>query len=130
SENQFITYILNGQPEPPLYFGRMKKINKAGPAILKSLPKPAKTTIEQLTQSNATIIDTRNRQQFMKRHLPDSLLISNDKNFSTIAGCYIDPQSDICLVTNEAEVEQAVRHLVHVGLDNIRGYVITEDLGQ
>ncbi len=33
-EERFVRFILYGQPEPPLYFARMKKENKEGPAIL------------------------------------------------------------------------------------------------
>ncbi len=34
SEDDFVTAVLAGQPEPPTYFARMKRINKEGPALL------------------------------------------------------------------------------------------------
>ncbi|MCE2803269.1 MAG: MBL fold metallo-hydrolase, partial [Gemmatimonadetes bacterium] len=34
SETAFIAGVLEGQPEPPLYFAEMKRINRDGPAIL------------------------------------------------------------------------------------------------
>ena len=34
SEDEFVTTVLAGQPEPPKYFAKMKRINKEGPAIL------------------------------------------------------------------------------------------------
>jgi hydroxyacylglutathione hydrolase len=38
SEEKFIDYILKDQPEPPLYFARMKQVNKFGPEILGEMP--------------------------------------------------------------------------------------------
>jgi hydroxyacylglutathione hydrolase len=128
SENQFVAYVLDAQPEPPLYFGRMKKINKSGAPILKNLPDPPKLSIEQVLEIDGTIIDTRERSRFMKRHLPETLLVSFDDNFNTVAGSYINYEDDIYLITKEEKLEQAVRDLIRVGLDNIQGYVPQEEL--
>ena len=37
------TEILRGQPEPPLYFARMKRHNRIGPELLDGIPEPRKT---------------------------------------------------------------------------------------
>src|SRR5687768_16800568 len=39
-EEEFVRLVLAGQPDPPKYFGMMKRINKQGPRILGGLPKP------------------------------------------------------------------------------------------
>ena len=41
-EDAFVESILEGQPEPPLYFARMKFQNKEGPALFGGLPRPRK----------------------------------------------------------------------------------------
>lgn len=41
-ENNFVTALLAGQPEPPKYFSMMKKLNKFGPPLRK------KNTIKKL----------------------------------------------------------------------------------
>jgi hydroxyacylglutathione hydrolase len=128
SENQFVDYILDGQPEPPLYFGRMKKVNKMGAPLLKNLPNPSKRTIQQLLDSPGLIVDTRDRFQFMKRHLPESLMVPFDDNFNTVAGSYINPETIIYLIIDEENLEQATRDLIRVGLDHIKGYATIEDL--
>ncbi|MCP3956554.1 MAG: hypothetical protein GY719_01745 [bacterium] len=38
-EEGFVGSILEGQPEPPLYFARMKRLNKEGPPVLGELPR-------------------------------------------------------------------------------------------
>jgi hydroxyacylglutathione hydrolase len=128
SESKFVDFILDGQPEPPLYFGRMKKVNKEGPAIIDSLPDPQKLTIDQLTQRQGEILDTRDKHTFMNGHLPGTLLTSLDKNFNTIAGSYVEADRDIYLIVEEERLEKALRDLIRVGLDNIKGYATPEDL--
>ena len=41
-ETEFVTMVLAGQPEPPLYFAEMKRINRDGPRVLGGFPTPAK----------------------------------------------------------------------------------------
>ncbi|MDZ7680808.1 MAG: hypothetical protein U5J63_03615 [Fodinibius sp.] len=50
SEQEFVDFILDGQPEPPLYFGRMKKVNREGSAVLGNLPKPQKMSISDISE--------------------------------------------------------------------------------
>src|SRR5438093_13676915 len=40
NEERFLGYVLEGQPEPPLYFARMKRLNRSGPPLLGRLPGP------------------------------------------------------------------------------------------
>jgi hydroxyacylglutathione hydrolase len=39
-EAEFVRLVLEGQPDPPRYFGAMKRINKEGPRALGGLPRP------------------------------------------------------------------------------------------
>lgn len=122
SESEFVEFILEGQPEPPLYFGRMKKINKVGPPVIGEIPKPEKTFIDEMLKGDGVIVDTRSGEEFMSGHIPGSFLATYDNNFNTIAGSYIDAEEDIYLIIEEGNLEQAVRDLLRVGLDNIKGY--------
>src|SRR5699024_10096098 len=128
SEQEFVDFILDGQPEPPLYFGRMKRQNRDGAAVLGRLPEPEKLPIDQIIDRGSVLVDTRDSRDFMKGHISGSLLASFDKNFNTIVGSYVDAGSDIYLIISEASLEQAVRDLVRVGLDNIKGYATPAEL--
>ncbi len=130
SEEEFVDFILDGQPEPPLYFGRMKKVNREGPAVLGELPEPLRMKAEEIAGREGTVIDTRDKDDFMKAHLPGSLFTGWDKSFNTTAGSYADAESDIYLVIEEEKLEEAVRDLVRVGLDRVKGYVTPNDLQQ
>lgn len=132
SEDNFVSFILEGQPEPPLYFSRMKRDNQMGPKVLKGIPQPHRLTISELKkiidEKNGTILDTRGRKAFSAGHLPGSLLSTLNKQFNTIAGSYITEDETIYLVAEEHQVREAVTDLIHIGLDNIAGYVTPEEL--
>ncbi|RNC79361.1 MAG: MBL fold metallo-hydrolase [Balneola sp.] len=132
TEKDFVDYILDGQPEPPLYFARMKRDNKKGPKVLGQLPNPKRLSIEEIVKSTATdsavVLDTRNRTEFMAGHLKNSLLATLKKDFNTIAGSYITEHQDIYLIADESQIEEAVTDLIRVGLDNIKGYATPEDI--
>src|SRR5690625_5035190 len=127
SEDNFVSFILDGQPEPPLYFSRMKRDNRIGQKLLNGLPQPKRLTHDELDglsgDLEGTVIDTRERDQFAAGHLPGSLLSPLNRQFSSIAGSYITENEKIYLVVEENELKQAVTDLIRIGLDNIIGYV-------
>src|SRR6185369_6518520 len=60
SESEFVDAVLAGQPEPPRYFGEMKRINRAGPRPLGGVPLPpelAPEELEGLLLKKALVID-------------------------------------------------------------------------
>lgn len=132
-EAAFVSAILEGQPEPPLYFGRMKKLNKQGPPLLDVLPQPALLSAEDLAnlagRTDVALVDTRqDRSAFMQRHMPGALYAPFDKTFPTVTGSYIVPDTPIYLIIDEEHIEEAVRDLVRIGLDNVVGYATFETM--
>jgi hydroxyacylglutathione hydrolase len=72
SEDDFVKDILSGQPEPPRYFARMKRDNKAGPPLLPGgkLPEPRRLPSGEVAAlvnaGNHTFLDLRtDRTEFM-----------------------------------------------------------------
>lgn len=130
SEDAFVSYILEGQPEPPLYFARMKRDNRGGPRVLGKLPKPKKCPPNKLSDlSGATgvaVLDTRLWPAYSRAHLPGSLFAPLNRAFNTIAGSYVPEKMVIYLIVDEARLQEAVVDLIHVGLDDIAGYITTE----
>ncbi|MDH4037188.1 MAG: rhodanese-like domain-containing protein [Candidatus Krumholzibacteria bacterium] len=130
SEDAFVAYILDGQPEPPLYFARMKRDNRGGPRVLGRLPVPKKVSPNKLSDlSGATgvaVLDTRDWASYAKAHLPGSLFTPLNRAFNTIAGSYVPEKMVMYLIVEEARLREAVVDLVHVGLDDIAGYATPE----
>ena len=132
TEQNFVDYILDGQPEPPLYFARMKRDNKKGPAVLGGIPSPENMSIEDIINrtkgDDAVVVDTRFRTEFMAGHLEGSLLATMDKQFNTIAGSYVTEDQDIYLIVEENQLDQAVLDLIRIGLDKIVGFATPSEL--
>ncbi len=132
SEDNFVKFILEGQPEPPLYFARMKRDNKIGPAIIGGLPKANRMTVNEIGKAakkeGAVILDTRERNEYAAGHIPGSLLSPLNKQFNTVAGSYITEDEEIYMVVEEHRVQEAIRDLYRIGLDNVAGYVTPKDL--
>ena len=132
NEQDFLNYILEGQPEPPLYFARMKRENKKGPKLLGEIPKPEHISIQnmigKIRLSNGVILDTRSKNEFMQGHIQGSLLSPLNKQFNTVAGSYIKENEQIYLIIEEDKLEEAVLDLIRIGLDNIAGYSTPEQL--
>ncbi|MFQ5651724.1 MAG: rhodanese-like domain-containing protein [bacterium] len=131
SESRFVDDILYGQPEPPLYFARMKKENKEGPALLGTLPAPepiASDEIDALLQKDVYVVDTRSWPDFIEGHLAGALFAPLNKSFPTVAGSYVEPDKPIYLIVESSRVEEAVTDLIRIGLDNIVGYLTPDTL--
>lgn len=126
-EQGFVDSILDGQPEPPTYFARMKDMNRNGVPVLGPLPSPKLYTIEELAEQGSTedsvIVDTRrDRDIFMKAHIPGALFAPAGINFAMVVGSYVDPSTNIYLIADAADVEASVRTLVRIGYDRIGGF--------
>lgn len=132
NEDAFVDFILSGQPEPPLYFANMKRDNKIGPRVLGGLPSVPRISIDDLrqldTQANA-LIDTRPWERFASGHVPGSLSLPLIKSFCTDAGSLVNEHEDIYLIVTPEEREDAIRLLIRIGLDRIRGWVDAAQIG-
>ena len=132
SEDAFVEAILDGQPEPPLYFARMKAQNRDGVPRLAALPTPRALSPGELADlpDETVVIDTRpDRAAFMAAHVPGSLYAPLGASFSTVVGSYVtEPDAPLVLVVDEARVEDAVRRLVRIGLDGVVAFATYETL--
>jgi hydroxyacylglutathione hydrolase len=133
-EDTFVDAILEDQPEPQIYFARMKRDNKEGAPVLGQLPSPRKLTQRELheaaTDEETLIIDGRlDRSAFMANHIPGSLYAPMNDTFNTVVGSLVeDETTPLVLIVDEADVEEAVRDLVRIGYDNVAGYAEPETL--
>jgi hydroxyacylglutathione hydrolase len=125
--------VLAGQPEPPTYFATMKRINKAGPRVLRGFPTPPKlpaTAAYGLAKQGALILDLRPAATFAAAHIPGTLSIPLNKTLSTWAGWLVAEGQEFTLLlntdtdsVNPTELQHAVRDLAMVGLDGVTGWL-------
>jgi len=124
-EGGFVKFILADQPEPPLYFARMKRINRDGPPLLGELPRPRKldgAELKSIDTARTAVVDARPWSAFMAGHIPGAMFHPYNSSFVTDAGSMISEREDIVLIIEPARLDAAVRDLVRVGLDRIVGW--------
>ena len=130
-EQGFIDELLEGQPDAHAYFGRMKRQNTQGPALLGDRPSPRAFTAKELTQGvdegNLAFVDTRPVDQVHTGTVPGALSIPSLGKAATHIAWAFDPESDEAdLVVLAEDAESAAEygnHFVRVGIDALVGYV-------
>ena len=129
-EAGFVTELLDGQPDAPAYFGRMKRQNRAGPALLGERPALRRFSAAALSGEvgrAVTVIDTRPRAVYEQDAVVGALHLPAGKTFATYAAYVIDPERDdreiVLLAEGEAQAAALRAKLAYVGIDNVVGYV-------
>lgn len=131
-EDDFVRMVLDGQPEPPRYFARMKRVNRDGPAVLGALPVPERIGEHRLPAvlaSGAVVVDTRPSVDFGDGHVPGTLNIPWNNSFVTWAGALLPDDVDLYLVLGDGadnRITRAVQGLITIGLDRVKGWFAEE----
>ncbi len=128
-EETFVEAVLADQPEAPKYFAEMKRINKEGPRVLHGLRRPEHlpaSRLRQLMDEGARFIDTRHAPDYASGHLPGTINIPLGKSFTTWAGWLVPYDKPIYLIVGNdghSEIDEVVRDLAMIGLDDVAGYL-------
>ncbi len=133
NEDAFVTWLLDGQPEAPIYFAQMKKVNKQGPALLRSLPMPDnfdRATLDSVIADGGQVFDLRNRGQFASTHAPGTVNIPADNStFVTYMGWLVDYDRPLYVLLPSIDSElEVLRDLRAIGIDYVPGYFSPEVL--
>jgi hydroxyacylglutathione hydrolase len=126
-EDAFVTWLLDGQPEPPKYFAQMKKINKLGPPLTRSLPTPVnydRATLDAVLEDGGQVFDLRNHGQFAASHVPGTINVSADNNsFVTYMGWLVDYERPAYVLLPSIDSEREIlADLRSIGIDYVPGY--------
>jgi rhodanese-related sulfurtransferase len=128
-EDDFARFRTAGLPRYPDYYRFMAPINRAGPAVVGSLPPvPALTPsdVERLVGLGAAIVDTRERYAFAESHVAGSVNVELGGSFSAYVGWLCTPEQPLVLVVadpEEASAERAALQLFRIGLGPVPGFL-------
>lgn len=129
-EAQFVQELLAGQPEPPKYFGEMKRINKVGPKLISKTKVPQEHAssaekMNKLLEDGVQIVDLRRPGRFAEKHIAGTINIPFNKSFTNWAGWLIDYDRPLYLILEKETMHEVVKALHSIGIDHIAGYVDT-----
>lgn len=125
---EFIRALTSDMPAAPDHFSRCSEINRAGPALVRTLPDPGPLApaefSERSRREDAVLLDARSYPAFSGLHIPGAWNIDLSGNFATQAGWVLPPGREIFLVAEDpARAAEATLGLRRVGLDSVSGYL-------
>lgn len=133
-EEAFVKDILQGQPDPPLYFATMKRVNRDGIAVTGKVPEPPHLAPEEwrhrASDFTIQILDTReDRESFDAGHAARSITAPlRTPFFTNAAGSFLNQNDRILLVVDDAEdATLATTQLYRVGFDNVIGWMTVNE---
>jgi hydroxyacylglutathione hydrolase len=129
-EEGFVDSLLEGQPDAPLYFARMKRTNKAGPALLGDrapLERLSSAELRGRVNRDLILLDTRDAAAHRRDHVPGALFVPEGTKFASYAAYAVDPDADprpiVVLAGDARQAERMRDRLAWTGIDHVVGYV-------
>lgn len=126
----FVTELLTGQPDTPSYFGRMKRWNRDGPALLgerSPLPELDPGSLSGRVNRDLVLVDTRSLREQRAGSVPGALSIPGGSSFTSYASAILDPEvesREIVLLAADSERAEGLRErLSRVGIDRVSGFI-------
>ncbi len=126
----FVARLLEGQPDAPLYFARMRRTNTEGPPLLGQRPPLRSFSASELrgrVNADLILMDTRQVEQHRADHVPGALFVPEGRKFATMASSALDPDTDprplVVLARDQAQANWMRDRLSWVGIDRVIGYV-------
>lgn len=134
-EQGFVNELLDGQPDAHAYFGRMKRQNRDGPAVLGPLA-PLREYVsaelaDALESDDVIVVDTRGQDDVHAGTVAGALNIPGVDKAASFGAWVYDPEREdtpvVVLAEDREMAEQLRDHLLRVGIDTVTGYTTSLD---
>jgi hydroxyacylglutathione hydrolase len=126
TEAEFVSRVLEDQPEPPRYFAEMKRVNRLGAEAMHPAPMhldpAALGPLINAGSPQAQVVDLRPAADFAGGFVPGAISIPLNKSFLNSAGALLSAGEEIYLIGEEAQVRDAALALALIGLERVRGW--------
>ena len=124
---QFVEWIAGPRPAPPRYFSHDAAMNRRERELLPRLLQDSLVplTAEEFLRAaqSGQVVDTRDPEEFARRHLAGSLNIGLGGMFASWAGSLLDLSVPVLLICDHDKHTEAVLRLGRVGFQSIGGYL-------
>lgn len=134
-EEGFVAELLDGQPDAPAYFGRMKRQNRDGPALLGPLDAPAlwdnTALAEALDEDRVVVVDTRPHDRVHTGTVVGALNVPSPQKAASFGAWAYDPEREsrglVLLAEDQDQATEFRDHMLRVGIDTVEGYTTDFD---
>jgi hydroxyacylglutathione hydrolase len=129
AEQEYVDTLLAGLDVYPAYYARMAPINRRGPEPVDlALPERVDPVeLRRRIEAGEWVVDLRERTAFAAGHLADSTNMELGSSFVTYLGWLYAWDAPLTLIgETEAQVREARRELVRIGIDDLAGAAIGE----
>ena len=130
TREEFIKEVTDGLMPPPAYFAKNAKLNKTGyQSIDEVMERGARALSPRefelvANETDALILDVRDKADFVKGFIPNSIFIGLDGSFAPWVGALVpDLMQPILIVAPVGKESETVKRLARVGYDNAIGYL-------
>jgi hydroxyacylglutathione hydrolase len=128
TRDQFIVAVTEGQETPPAYFPENARINRQGytsidDVMRRNLRALSLEEFEKMVNEGATILDTRQPDDYEKASIRYSVNIGLDGQYAVWVGSLLDINQPLVLITEPDTEEESVLRLARVGYENVHGYL-------
>lgn len=121
-EAAFVAAVLEDQPDPPLYFGEMKRLNKTGAPAWSPTPPLRALGVASAEAGSQLLIDVRG--DAASGTLPGAIAIPLGRSFSSWAGSVVPSATPFSIVAaNEWDAAGARRALALIGRTAAEGWI-------
>jgi hydroxyacylglutathione hydrolase len=127
-KDEFVRAVTSGLPVAPGYFFKDAALNKKGAeayeAVLQRGLNPLSAeAFAALHSGGASVLDTRNADDFAAGFIEGALNIGLNGDFAVWAGHFLSADQQILLVTDQGKEREAIERLGRIGFDNVVGYL-------
>ncbi|MCZ6456171.1 MAG: rhodanese-like domain-containing protein, partial [Actinobacteria bacterium] len=126
TEDDFVSTLLGGFGSYPLYFGRLRELNRVGPAVYGADPpilhplSPGE--VATLQAGGAVVVDARPIERYAAGHIPNSVSIELRDQFGTWLGWLADPNRPVIIVVDDdQDIPSLVWQTLNVGFEPPKG---------
>lgn len=130
SKEEFVTQVLDGLTQAPLYFAQNARLNKEGYESIDQVMQRGSRPLgpdafeAAVNGTGALMLDVREAAEFAAGFIPNAINIGLNGQFAPWVGALIpDLQQPIALIAPVGKEEETVLRLARVGYDNCVGYL-------
>ncbi len=130
TRDEFIKEVTDGLLPPPAYFAKNAKLNKTGYQSIDEVMKRGAKALSPkefdlvANETDALVLDVRNKEDFVKGYIPNSIFIGLDGSFAPWVGALVpDLMQPILIVAPVGSEKETVKRLARVGYDNAIGFL-------